>query len=561
MSILRYGKKLAAQGGVLMGGGGKGGGGSSAQQQTTQQQNQYQSISPWAQPYVSSLLGAGQAQVFNTDTSGNITGINPYHAYGSIDPTTGQQYGLTASDQAAAQSAVAGFTPLQQQAYQGAANLQVPGQFGVGTNFVGTAGMGALSTTGQAGAYGQQGAQAGQQNAMLSNIYGGAGAATGQQYAGLSGAQGQQGANIGQSLGQMSTNPNAVQSYMNPYIQASLAPQLQLLAQQTGIQGAAQQSAATQAGAFGGSRSALANSLVQQQGNLAAQQAIGQGYNTAYQQAMNQMNASNQAALAGNQQALSGYGQAGTQALAGTAQGLQGAQQAGQLGIAGTQAGLAGIGAQQAGYGQAGAAGTNLANIGTGQLAAQQGILATQGAMGGQQQQQAQNIINAGMTNYQTAQQYPMTQLSQLSALAQPYVTRDVVSTAEQAQPSTATQLAGLGTAGVAGLALANKAAKGGIMNAKGYAGGGITSLNTKALLDPSSMSPQTLQRSTQDGAIAPQVSGIARAIQLSDQVNGKNASAMGQKPPQGTIMDELQAKADQMDQAEAIPKALAVSQ
>ena len=646
------------------GGGGKGGGGGGGQQQTTAQSNQYANLSPWAQPYVTSLLGAAQQQVFQTkqnpategywtDSAGNkvdaataqadqgfhfgggggqqynynagnpasteITGINPYNAYGAYNPATGGQYGMTPSAQMAANAAVAGFTPLQQQAYQGAANLRVPGQYGTAANFAETAGRGAMDTVGQAAAYGSygsnygntgaamsgnygaMGAQAGAQNANLSNIYGGTGVQAGQQYAGQSsmyggaGAmQGQQGAAIGQSLGQMSTNPNAVGAYMNPYLQNSLQPQLNLLAQQGGIQGAAQQGAATQSGAFGGSRSTLANSLAQQNNLLAQQQAIGQGYNTAFNTAQQQMNVANQAALAGNQQALSGYGmglqgagQAGNLALAGNAQGLQGAQQAGQLGIAGAQAGLqgaqqygqlgiagaqaglAGVQGQQAGLNLLGQQGMNLSSIAGQQLGAQQGILGIQNQYGGQQQQQAQNIINAGMTNYQTAQQYPMNQLQQLSNLAVPYITKDITTTQQTAQPSTATQLAGLGTAGVAGLALASKAAEGGLM--KGYAaggavkfdGGGIAALNRKALLSPESMSPKTLQRSTQNGAIAPQVSGIAKAIQLNEQVNSKNAEALNQNPPQGTIMDELEAKASQMDQAQAmqeiIPKAMAV--
>ena len=455
MSILNWKRKALGHTMQFGGGGSSGGGGG-----TTQQSNQYSGISPWAQPYVSSLLGAGQSQVFNTDpTTGDITGIHPYNAYGSYNPQGGQ-YGLTPSDQAAANAAVAGFTPLQQQAYQGASNLQLPNQFSPATGA-------ALQGTGQA-------------------------------------------LNAGQNYAQQATNPYAVGAYMNPYLQQSLQPQLNMIAQQGGIQGAQQQGAATQAGAFGGSRNALQQALTQQNTLLAQQQAIGQGYNTAYNQA---------------QQAMQ-YG-AG-------------------LGLQGSQAGIAGAG--------------QLGNLGTSQLAAQQGILGLQNQYGGQQQQQAQNVINAGMTNYQTGMQYPMTQLQQLSALASPYVTKDVTTTQQQAQPSTATQLAGLGTAGVAGLALASKA-KGGVI--KGYAGGGIAALNRQALLDPSSMSPQTLARSTQDGAIAQPVSGIAQAIQLSEKVQGQNASALNQKPPQGTIMDELQAKAGQMDQAEAmqdaIPKALAV--
>lgn len=467
MSILNWKNKVLGH--TPQGGGGKGGGGGGGGAQ--QQSNQYTSISPWAQPYVSSLLGAAQNQIFQTkptaaipgtpdiqkqigtDENGQpiyqtipgtpgtpagseITGLRPYTAYGM------EGAGLSPEAQAAAQASVAGFTPMQQQAFQGAANLQVPGQYAAGSNFANQAGIGALGTTGQAAQYGAQGSN-------QANMYGGLGAQTGQQYGGLSALQGQQGANIGASLGQMSTNPNAIQAYMNPYIQASLQPQLNLLAQQTGIQGAAQQGAATSAGAFGGSRSALQNALVQQAGNLAQQQAIGQGYNAAFNQAQQQMNAANQAALAGNQQALAGYGQAGSQALQGLGMGLQGATQGAQLG-------LQGVGAQQAGYGLAGQQGANLANIGAGQLAAQQGILGLQNQFGTQQQQQQQNVINQAMQNYLTAQQYPMSQLQQLSTLGMPYITKDVTATQQQATASPISQLAGLGTAGIAGLGLYN---------------------------------------------------------------------------------------------------------
>ena len=251
-----------------MGGGGSSGG-------TTQQSNQYQSLSPWAQPYITSMLGAAQSQVFNTDQSGNITGINPYNAYGSYNPQTGGQYGLTPSDQMAAQSSVAGFSPLQQQSFQGAANLQTPGQFGQATNYANQGIGGALGSTNQAAMYGGMGAMQGmgtaQQAGNQAGMYGGMGAMSGMQgaqTAGQAAGYGNMGAQAGASYGQNAQNAQTVGSYMNPYLQASLAPQLQLLAQQTGINSAAQQAAATGAGAFGGSRSALANSLTQQAGNL-----------------------------------------------------------------------------------------------------------------------------------------------------------------------------------------------------------------------------------------------------------------------------------------------------
>jgi len=332
-----------------MGGGGNSGG-------TTQQQNQYQSLSPWAQPYITSMLGAAQSQVFNTDPStGQITGINPYNSFGSYNQQTNGQYGLTPSDQLAAQSSVAGFSPLQQQSYQGASNLQTPGQIGMGTGAAGLATANAFNL----------GASSTPQNFQ-----------------------------------------NQIGGYMNPYVAQSLAPQLQLLGQQTGINSAAEQSAATSLGAFGGSREALANALQQQTGQLAAQQAIGQGYNTAFNNAQNQYNSDAGFALQAQQAALQG---------------------AGQLGQLGSQ-----------------------------QLAAQQGILGLQNTYGGQQQQQQQNIINQAMQNYQTAQQYPMQQLGQLKSLISGVPVTDVTATTQQAAPSTASTLAGLGASGIAGLGLYN---------------------------------------------------------------------------------------------------------
>ena len=634
MSILRYGKKIAAQGGVLMGGGGKGGGGGGGQQQVQQQQNAYSNISPWAQPYVSSILGAGQAQIFDTATdpgsegyyvdqngarvsndvalgwkptnngfnawgewsgeetnpftyvagtpsSTTITGMKPYNAYGSYNPETGGQFGMTPSDMMAANAAVAGFTPLQQQAYQGAANLQMPGQFGAATDFAGTAGYGALGTTGAAGQYGAMGANYGSVGAMQAQrgaqqaqrqagFYGLQGDIAGQQAAGY----GALGAQTGQNVANMSTDPGAIGAYMNPYLQNALAPSQNLLNQQYGMQSAAEQGAATQKGAFGGSRNALMQGLSQQNRMLAQNQLVSNAYQQAYNQGIGQMNQAAALGMQGTAQGISGQ----QAAMQGAGVGLSGVGQqlsAGQLGLSGTAQGmqgagmgLQGVGAQQAGYGLAGSQGVNLANIGTGQLAANTSILGTQNAYGGQQQQQAQNIINAGMTNYQTGQNWGINQLQQLSNLASPYITRDTTTTQQAAQPSTMSQLAGLGTAGVAGLALASKA-KGGVI--KGYAaggavkfdGGGIAAINRQALLDPTSMSQKTLQNSTKNGVIAPPVSGIAKAIQLSEQVNGKSAAALEQPTPQGTIMDELEAKASQMDQAEAmkemLPKAMAV--
>ena len=465
-----------AGGGMIYGGGG--GGGSPAPSGPTNTTVTNTNIPDYAQPYVSNMLNAAQAQIYNPD----MTGFNNYVPY-STNPT----------------DYVAGFSPLQQQAQSSAANLQVPGQYNAATQLGSAAGIGALGTTGQAAQYGQQGSQAGQYGQNMSNMYAGQGVnagmnASGQSsmYGGLAANQGQQGANIGQSLGQMSTNPSAVQSYMNPYLQNSLNPQLQLAAQQYGMQGAAQQGAATSAGAFGGSRNALMQGLNQQNQMLVQNQIIGNGYNTAFNQAQNQMNAANQAALSGNAQALQGYntglqgaGQAGSQAMQGIGLGLQGTNQAANLGIAGAQAGLAGVGAQQAGYNQAGAQAANLANIGTQQLGAQQGIIGTQTQQGGIQQGQQQNIINQAVQNYATAQQYPFMQLGQLNAMLRGLPMQQSSTQMYQAAPSTVSQLGGLGIAGL-GAAGMYKAAT-------GASGGEVSKMATGGAVPMKMMNDQQL--------------------------------------------------------------------
>ena len=94
---------------------------------------------------------------------------------------------------------------------------------------------------------------------------------------------------------------NAANQYMNPYIQNALDPQLAALQRQNAINTQGDMSKLTQAGAFGGSRQAVLQG--QDQYNLLAQQAglIGQGYNTAYNNAQNSFNTANQTGLQAQQ--------------------------------------------------------------------------------------------------------------------------------------------------------------------------------------------------------------------------------------------------------------------
>ena len=277
------------------------------------------------------------------------------------------------------QDYVAGFSPLQQQAQSSAANLSVPKQY--------------------------------------------------RQAAGLTGLGTLQAMNAGNNLAQQSTNAGSINAYMNPYIQDALAPAQQLLNQQYGMQGAAQQGQATSSGAFGGSRNALMQGLTQQNQMLAQNQLVGNAYQNAFQNAQNQMN------------------------------------QVAQLGLQGTQAGLQGA--------------NQLAGIGGQELAAQQGIIGTQAQQGGQQQAQQQQIINQAVQNYATAQQYPMMQLANMSGLLRGLPLQATSTQSYQAAPSAVSQLSGLGLTGAAAYGLMKK--KGGKIEDK--EGSGLADIRLHKLL------------------------------------------------------------------------------
>jgi hypothetical protein len=80
------------------------------------------------------------------------------------------------------------------------------------------------------------------------------------------------------------------QAYMNPYLRQSLDPQLAEARRQAEIQAQADQARATAAGAFGGGRQALMASENRRNLNTNLANITGQGYNTAYTNAMGQYN-------------------------------------------------------------------------------------------------------------------------------------------------------------------------------------------------------------------------------------------------------------------------------
>ena len=164
---------------------------------------------------------------------------------------------------------------------------------------------------------------------------------------------------VAQKAGQMSYSPtqfsagtfgaDQAQQYMNPYLQSALNPQLEEARRQSQITQLGNQAKATQAGAFGGGRQAIMDAETQRALGSNLANITGQGYNTAYQQAMGQFNADQtrqmeaQRAQEASKQFGANYG------LQGLQQQLAGAQAQGQLGTMQNQAGIAGLNAQLAG--------------------------------------------------------------------------------------------------------------------------------------------------------------------------------------------------------------------
>jgi len=268
---------------------------------------------------------------------------------------------------------IAQFTPLQQQAFQSAALMQGAPQLKCATALAGEAGLGAINT-----GYTYNPYQA--QQALGTNA---------------------------------TTGKSNVSSYMNPYLQCALAPQLALMRQQQGVQQAQNQAQAVGYGAFGGARCAVLTGAQNQANQLAQNQLVGNAYNTAYcnaQKAFTAQQAACQAAANLNAQ----QGQFGANL------GLQG------LGLANTAA-------------------STLGTLGNAQYNQNLGITGLQATMGATQQQQAQNVLNQQYQCFLNAQNYPYQQLSFESNLLRGLPMSNTTSQTYTAPPSLLSQVAGVG--------------------------------------------------------------------------------------------------------------------
>ena len=234
-----------------------------------QQLSTESSLSNWAGPYVTNMLGKGQA-----------LSETPYQAY--MGPLT------------------AGASSLQNQAFQGVAGLTLPQNMGAFNPQSFTSSYAPPAPTNDLG-IGSFMQDQFNPNAASGNAPPGAGYAP--------------------------NNQNSVaQRYMNPYLMASLNPQLDEARRQAQITRMGDAARLTKAGAYGGSRQAIMESELNR--NLMGKQAeiTGQGYKTAYDVGQQQFNTEQQRQMeAQNQANQYGLTALGRQAeLGGVQRGIEG---------------------------------------------------------------------------------------------------------------------------------------------------------------------------------------------------------------------------------------------
>lgn len=474
-----------------------GGGGQQQQQPTTQTVNNV-TIPEYAKPYAENLLGQASAL---TDVN-----KNPYQPY------AGQQ--------------VAGFNPLQQQAFNQIGNMQTSGQTGAASDLAASAGERAMN-------YGNY--QPGQFNSGYSNPqYQRMG--IGAQSVGYNGPQFQSmGIGYGNTNTGQFTDPNTAASYMNPYMRNVVDFQSSEAIRDYQKTLPQEQAMAVSKGAFGGNRQAINQSEMQrnlntQLGGIAATGASN-AYNAAQQAFMADQGRSLQSQQ-GNQQAqLAAQGQGLQQLLANNQQNVTNAQQSLQAQGMNQQAGLTaqgqglqqnmaanqqnltnaqntsqyGLQAQQLGeqsrqYG----AGLGLQGLQTGISAANQlgqlgqqdytqqlGISQAQQQSGLLQQQNQQQNLNVDYQKYADQLNYPYKQLGFMQGIVQGLPISQNSQSMYQAPPTTTASLAslGIGAYGLSGL-LGKK--EGGVVK---MAGGGLAD-QYRMMSTADSLTDQQLQQS-----------------------------------------------------------------
>jgi hypothetical protein len=414
-----------------------GGGGASA---PSSQRVEQTSIPSYAQPYVENMLGQAAAL---TDIS-----QNPYQVYG------GQR--------------LAGFSPLQTQAFERIANQQVAPQIGQAT----TQAQGLAPT---ALGYGALGAGIGAQ---------GVGAA-------------QQGFGAGQAYQTAATSPAAIQAYMSPYMQNVVDYQKQQAIRDFQKQAPTMQAQAVGQGAFGGNRLALQQSEANRalQNQLAGIQATGS--QDAFRQAQ-------QAQQFGAQLGLQGL-QAGYQGLG--------------VGLQGAQTGLQGVSGAAQGA-------SLLGNLGQTQFGQETAISDAQLRAGALQQALRQQGLDIGYQDFLKQRNYPYQQLAFMSDMFRGLPLSQSAQQVYTAPPSMASQIGGLGMTGLGiyGMSGGFKGAKGGLMDAKGYKDGGVVGYSIGG--DISMMPTDQLRELLDNPNLSPmEVAQIEKMLMLRDRIESNPES------------------------------------
>jgi hypothetical protein len=221
---------------------------------------------------------------------------------------------------------------------------------------------------------------------------------------GLATGAGLGGLMAGQNYAQQATDPNAISSYMSPYMQNVVDYQKSQALRDFQMAQPMRNAQAVSKGAFGGTRSALVDAEAQRALNSQLQGISATGAQNAFQNAQ-------QAQQFGANLGLQGMSTAG-----------QNAATLGQLG--------------QTQYGQ------------------QMGISQAQMQAGAQQQAAEQNRLNQQYQEFANQQNYPYKQLGFMSDILRGAGQLSTTAGQQmyQAPPSTASQLGGLATAGIGGL-------------------------------------------------------------------------------------------------------------
>ncbi len=309
-------------------------------------------LSPNFSPYVYNMLAKGEA-------AANL----PYQ------PFTGQRF--------------AGPSPLQQQAFQGLSNLQLPAEFQAGSQLAALAGISA----GNLGNYAP---------GRFANFY-----QTPQEYSPETMSTG---------LGDV----KSVQDYMNPYQQNVIDIQAREARRQADIGRQAEQARLAQAGAYGGSRQAIMEA--ERQRNLGTQ--IGdiqeKGLQSAYDRAQAQRVAESQLGLEaqkGTEQSRQyGYGQGMNAAQLGAQYGLEGARQTEASRQFGANLGLQSLNPMLS-------AASTLGGLGQQQFGAGIQGLNAQLAGGATQQALAQQPLDFGYQQFQESVKFPYQQATYMQSL------------------------------------------------------------------------------------------------------------------------------------------------